>query len=252
MQVIVNKLAVQYTRTGQGPVLVMLHGWADTAETFNALLPELEQRFTVVRINLAGFGGSQAPQKAWNLNDYAVYVRDVLQKIAISPQDITVLLGHSNGGAVAVAAVSQKLLFPKRLILIASSGVRSGGSQQGVVRKVAIRTAKTFGAFLPSTTRHKLRSSYYEKVGSDMLVAPHMEATFKKIIKDDIVGRADKITIPTLLIYAELDTATPPSHGVALQHAIQGADLRVLQGAGHFLHQQNAEEVLAYMKEFLT
>ena len=116
MQVIVNNLAVQYTRTGQGPVFVMLHGWADTAETFNAFLPELEQRFTVVCINLAGFGGSQAPEKAWNLQNYAQFVRDVLHKIAISPQDITVLLGHSNGGAIAVVAVAEKILLPKRLI----------------------------------------------------------------------------------------------------------------------------------------
>lgn len=252
MQVIVNDLAVNYTRTGEGPVFVLLHGWGDSLETFSKLLPELEKRFTVIRIDLAGFGGSQAPTSAWGLADYAKQLRDILQKIAVSPQDITVLMGHSNGGAIAVTAISEHYLQPKRLVLLASSGVRNVHSQQKNAVQAVTKVGKLFTFALPASKRSKLRRAYYEKIGSDLLVAPHMEKTFARIVKEDILKRAETITVPTLLIYGELDTDTPPAYGMALQQAIAGSDIRVIQGAGHFLHHTHPDQVIDYMREFLS
>lgn len=252
MQVIVDNLAAAYYRSGSGPVMVMLHGWGDTSDTFLPLLHVLEKKFTVIRIDLAGFGGSQTPEAGWSLHEYAVFVRNVLQKIAVSPQDITVLVGHSNGGAIAITALSEGLLGAKRLILIASSGIRTTQKTAKSAKKVTAKIGKLASMFLPASKKQKLRQAYYQKIGSDMLVAPHMEATFKKIIKEDVLERSQKIAVPTLLIYGELDTAAPPLFGQMFQQAINGSELRVAQGADHFLHQQHSEKVIAYMKAFLS
>ncbi len=252
MQVIVNDLVVSYEKTGKGPIVVMLHGWGDSKETFRALAVELEKRFTVVRLDLAGFGGSQPPDSAWGLKDYATQVRDALLKIAISQTDISVLVGHSNGGAIAVTAVSEGLLSPKSMVLIASSGVRNIDDTKKTTLKLLTKFGKGGALLLPKSKREALRKKYYTSIGSDMLVVPHMEATYKKIIKEDIVRAAEKLTVPTLLVYGELDSATPPSHGVILQQAIRGSDLRVVQGSDHFVHQHHAADVLEYMRQFLS
>jgi pimeloyl-ACP methyl ester carboxylesterase len=203
-------------------------------------------------LDLAGFGGSQPPETAWGLKAYATHVRDTLLKIAITQSDISVLVGHSNGGAIAVMAVSEGLLSPKSLVLIASAGVRNIDDAKKTSLKLLTKFGKGGSLLLPKSKREALRKKYYASIGSDMLAVPHMEATYKRIIKEDIVQAAEKITVPTLLIYGELDTATPPSHGVVLQQAIRGSDLRVVQGADHFVHQHHTDDVLEYMRKFLS
>lgn len=252
MQVIVNDLVVSYTKSGQGPVMVLLHGWGDTARTFDALVSQLEPNFTLVRFDLAGFGGSQPPHKDWGLNDYAQYVRDVLQKIAIMPNDITVLLGHSNGGAIAIEAVAKGYVRPKKLILLASAGIRNTDSVRKTTLKLLAKSGKVATAFLPKSAKHSLRKKFYDSTGSDLLVAEHMQGTFKKIVKQDVLHQAEKITLPTLLLYGELDTATPPTYGQLFQNTIQSAHLTVIQNADHFLHQNHTDEVSAYIKRFMA
>jgi pimeloyl-ACP methyl ester carboxylesterase len=249
MQVIVEDLVVSYEKVGSGPVVVMLHGWADTLRTFDALVQKMQQNYTIVRIDLAGFGGSQPPAKDWSLLDYARYVSAVLQKIAIMPNDITVLIGHSNGGAIAIKAVSEDILRPKKLVLLASAGIRQDTLKKTAYKSIA-KLGKLVTLLLPSSQRGKLRRRLYDAAGSDFLIAEHMQGTFKKIVSEDIQAQAEKIKQRTCLIYGELDTATPPLYGQMLQHAISGSVLHVVQNADHFLHQNHTEEVYRYIREF--
>lgn len=251
MQVIVNDLVVSYSRSGEGPITVLLHGWADSANTFSKLLPLLEPYFTVVSIDLAGFGGSQAPKKAWGLNNYAEHVRDILQKISIMPNDITVLLGHSNGGAIAITAIANNYIRPKKLVLLASAGVRTGKTSKKIALIAAAKAGKIATLILPKRQRAKLRKKFYGAVGSDLLVAEHMQESFKKIVKQDVLHLAERLHLPTLLVYGELDTATPVTYGQILQNTIAGSELRVVQNADHFLHQNHADQVAAYIRSFM-
>ena len=250
MQVIVNDLVVTYRRSGTGPLMVMLHGWADSSQTFNQLLPLLEPHFTIVTIDLAGFGGSQPPHKAWGLRDYALQLRDTLQKIAIMPNDVTVIVGHSNGGAVALTAVAHEYVRPKKMILLASSGIRSKGKFKKHLVTAVAKTGKLVTVVLPKKRRSALRQKLYHAAGSDYLVAEHLQETFVKIVSQDVLPMAEKVHIPTLLLYGELDTVTPVTHGQLLQNTIVGSELRVVQNADHFLHQNHAEQVASYMTKF--
>jgi pimeloyl-ACP methyl ester carboxylesterase len=249
MQIIVQDLVVSYEKIGSGPVVVMLHGWADSLHTFDALCKSLEQNYTVVRIDLPGFGGSQPPPKDWSLTDYANFTSSALQKIAIMPNDITLLVGHSNGGAIAIKAVSLQILKPKKLVLLASSGIRQGSYKKSAFKGLT-KLGKVATLILPKSHKTKLKKRLYDAAGSDYLVAEHMQGTFKKIVSEDIQAAAEKITVQTCLIYGELDTATPPSYGQILQHSIAGSQLHVIQNADHFLHQNHTDEVYEYIRKF--
>lgn len=249
MQIIVNDLVVAYEKSGQGPVVVLLHGWADTLHSFDTLTSELETHYTVVRLDLAGFGGSQPPRRSWELLDYANYVRDALQKIAIMPNDITILIGHSNGGAIAIKAVGRQILKPQKLVLIASAGIRQDSLKKTVI-KLAAKTGKVVTIVLPKKHRQNLRNKFYSKIGSDFLYAEHMQGTFKKIVAEDIRHDAEKVSVPTCLIYGELDTATPPMYGQTLQQIIPSSILHVVQGADHFVHQTEPNIVYERIRDF--
>lgn len=249
MQIIVQDLVVCYEKSGNGPLVVLLHGWADSLSTFDDLCFKLEQNYTVVRIDLPGFGGSQPPAKDWSLTDYAQFVSAALQKIAIMPNDITMLVGHSNGGAIAIKAVASQILKPKKLVLLASSGIRRDSFKK-TAYKILAKGGKLATAILPLKQKSKIRSRFYNATGSDLLVAEHMQGTFLKVVSEDLQAEAEKISIQTCLIYGELDTATPPSFGQIYQHAIIGSQLHVIQNADHFLHQNHTDEVYDYIRKF--
>ena len=123
MQVLVNNRVVNYMMTGKGPMAVLLHGWADSSVTFTALTTHLKSNYTVVALDLAGFGNSQPPNSAWGLQEYAESVANTLTKLDI--KNVHLLIGHSNGGAIAMYAVAHQLVQPKKLVLLASSGIRT-------------------------------------------------------------------------------------------------------------------------------
>ena len=84
-----------------------------------------------------------------------------------------------------------------------------------------------------------------------MLVAPHLKETFKKTVAQDVQKDAAKINIPSLLIYANQDKAVPVEDGETIAKLISGSKLIVLDKAGHFVHQEKADEVNNIIKEFL-
>jgi len=249
-QVIVNGLATHYRREGSGKSLLLLHGWADKLETFSKITTDLVLGYDVISLDLPGFGRTQQPQNAWNLDDYATFVRDFLVKINVD--NVYGVIGHSNGGALAIRAISMDMLHAQKLVLIASSGVRDTASTRRFMTKLVAKTGKVATFWLPRSTKKKLQKLLYGTIGSDMLVAPQMQETFKLTVRQDIKTDAAAISIPALLIYGEKDRATPPkSVGDVLRNAIKNSSIVVIPGADHFVHQHEDKEVSSLVKDFL-
>ncbi len=248
MQVVVDELLTNYKRIGNGKPVLLLHGWADNLETFNAIESELVQDFDLIAIDLPGFGKSQQPKIAWKLEDYTRFLRKFLEKIDTEPYCV---IGHSNGGALAIKGVANRDLKTQKLILLASSGIRTTQSFRRFFIKIIAKTGKLLTFFLPQATKDKLKRKLYGTVGSDMLVAEHMQETFRLTVKQDVLKDSSSITIPTLLIYGDKDKATPSNFGEKFSQAIKGSQLKIITGATHFVHHDNPDEVAKYIKEFL-
>lgn len=249
MQVIVDDLLVSYERIGSGEkTILFLHGWADPSETFNKLIAELGNAYSIVTIDLAGFGHSQHPHKPWDVPDYSNYVAKFIKKLNIEPYAV---IGHSNGGAIAMNSVASRLIKPMRLILLASSGIRTTDTFRKKTYMMLAKPAKLVLLPLPKHVQVKLKKSLYQKMGSDLYVAEHMADTFKKIVNYDVQSEAKNISIPTLLIYGNQDWITPVEHAKILSGLIKKSKLKIIQNAGHFLHQNKAAEVAEEINKFL-
>jgi pimeloyl-ACP methyl ester carboxylesterase len=85
-----------------------------------------------------------------------------------------------------------------------------------------------------------------------MLVAEHMQETFKKVVEDDVQADASHINVPTLLIYGEKDQEAPVWYGEQFHQLITDSTLEVLPGAGHFVHLDRPKEVIKSILEFLV
>jgi len=250
MQVVVDSLLTHYEVVGKGKLVLLLHGWGDTAAGLRGLQTALSKHAQVLAVDLPGFGGTEAPKTVWGLDDYAQFVQHFLQKIDSKP--LHLLVGHSNGGAIAVRGLASGTLAADKLVLLASAGIR--GEYRGRLKAIRLITkaGKALTAPLPKAVKQRLRKGVYKTVGSEMLVAEHLQEIFKKVVTDDVRGDAAKLALPTLLIYGEQDEATPVAFGETFYQLIEGSTLEVLPGAGHFVHIDRPEQVVRATLEFMA
>jgi pimeloyl-ACP methyl ester carboxylesterase len=248
MQLVVNQLLTTYHRAGKGKVVLILHGWGDNSRGLEDLQSALATQFDVIVLDLPGFGGTQAPTDAWGLSEYAGFVAAALVKLKEKPYAI---IGHSNGGAIAIRGLANTTLQAEKLVLLASAGIRNQYNGRNLALRVAAKTGKALTKPLPRSLQKKLRATAYRKIGSDMLVAEHMQETFKRVVTDDVQGDTAQVKIPSLLIYGYNDTATPVQHGELLQSGLRHSELHVVPEAGHFVHLDQPKEVTNLIQEFL-
>ncbi|MEK7096192.1 MAG: alpha/beta hydrolase [Patescibacteria group bacterium] len=248
MNVVVNGLMTSYQKVGKGPVIVCLHGWGDSAATFSKLAENLRGKYQLLILDLPGFGGTQKPTTAWGLEDYANFVAAWLKKLDAG--EINAIIGHSFGGAVAIKAVSTLTLKPSKLVLLASAGVREKKSLRLGILRTGAKVAKVPLYILPAHKATKIKTYFYHKAGSDLMLSPHMRQTFVKTIREDLRQTASSIKLPTLLIYGNQDRETPSKDGQLLNEAIPDSRLEIIN-AGHFLHQEQVGEVSNLILEFL-
>jgi pimeloyl-ACP methyl ester carboxylesterase len=249
MQVVVDSLLTQYTRLGKGKSIVVLPGWADDSKNWGPFQQQMANDFDVIVIDLPGFGGTQPPKTAWGLTEYASFVGAFLKKTNIQPSAI---IGHSNGGAVALRGLASGQFSVDKLVLLASAGIRNRYKGRKKILRLITKSGKILTLPLPSGVKQRLRRTVYRTIGSDMLVAEHLQETFKKVVEDDVQTDASRINLPTLLIYGEKDQEAPVWYGEQFHQLITDSTLEVLPGVGHFVYLDRPKEVIKSILEFLA
>lgn len=248
MQVLVDDLVLNYERLGSGPTVLLVHGWADSLSTFYDLQRSLAKDYDTVSLDLPGFGQSSQPPKPWNLNDYAKFLGDFIHKLKLTPHG---LIGHSNGGAITIVGLANTNLSTDKLILLSSAGVRNQQKVKKQTLKIVAKSGKALTSVLPGSIKNNIKQRFYGRIGSDILIAPGMEETFKLVVSQDVQNEAAKVKAPTLLIYGQEDKATPVEYGQLLADKINGSELKVLGNAEHFVHSDQPHQVQKLVKEFL-
>jgi pimeloyl-ACP methyl ester carboxylesterase len=232
-QVIVDNIAVSYWDEGHGSVLLFVHGWLDSKETFRKLIGDMKSEYRCIVVDLPNFGASQVSESVANIDTYASFLKAFLVKLSIGRY---LVVGHSMGGQIAINAIGKGKIEPRGLVLIASSGVRNNSK---LSKKLFKHLSFVLRRFIPKNFKNTL----YKKLGSDYNteLSPVHKKIINNLLQTDVQGDAKNIDIPTLLIYGDADMHTPVSMGRVLNNAIQKSKLEVLAGADHWLHQSNAK-----------
>ena len=84
------------------------------------------------------------------------------------------------------------------------------------------------------------------------MMMPELDASFRRLVNQDMQETATHIDTPTLIIYGSADDTTPLKYGQLFKDAINQSRLEVIEGAGHMIHQEKAEKVAALSKDFLN
>lgn len=250
MQVVVDSLLTQYVREGSGKTVLLLHGWADSAKGLQVLTLALAKKYQVIALDLPGFDGTQLPPSAWGLDDYARFVQHFLAKI--DAPKLYAVIGHSNGGAMAIRGLANGSFSAQKLALLGSAGIRGEYKGRNRALRMAAKAGKAATMPLPKSVKNKLRRKVYKTIGSDMLVVEALQETFKKVVSDDVRSDAAKLKLPVLLVYGQNDEQTPPYYGELFQKAMPQARLEILPDAGHFVHLDQPDQTIKLLREFLA
>ncbi|MBI4160184.1 alpha/beta hydrolase [Candidatus Wolfebacteria bacterium] len=234
--------------------IVLVHGWGRGSKSFDALKVLLEKRGHVVYApDLPGFGVASPPDTAWGIDEYAVFVRDYIEKRDL--RDFY-LYGHSFGGQIAVKLAATRPVRLQGLILASAAGIRPRPSVKVSIFQFFSAIGKmVFSLSVASAFREPVRKFVYWLSGERdyyHLQAPVMKEIFKKVIREDLTDYFQKISVPTLIVWGENDKMTPLADAHTMHTNIPGSRLEILEGVGHTPHVECPEKVAELMDTFIN
>lgn len=251
MQVKINDWNINYEVLGNGNPVILLHGWLATLETMRPIANNLSQNFKVYLVDVVGFGKSDLPEHPLNSDDFGNFLKDFVDTLKIKNP---ILIGHSNGGRMIINAVGRGLVSAKKVVLIDSAGIKPKRSFSYYLKIAFYKTGKFILNLLPNTKRIKsFKEKLRNNVGSSdyRASANVLKETMKIILNEDLTYLLPKISVPTLLFWGTLDTATPISDGRKMEKLIPDCGLIEYAGSTHFSYLENINNVNSVLNEFL-
>lgn len=262
---------VAYRDVGSGDVVVLIHGMAGSSDTWQAVIPQLAQRYRVIAPDLLGHGQSAKPRTDYSLGAFAAGLRDLLDELGISRATI---VGHSLGGGVAMQFIYQHPEYCQRLVLVSSGGL--GPDVGWILRLLAAPGAEfvlpVIAPKLVLGAGNRVRS-WLSSVGlSSPLVEqfwgtysslsdPPTRAAFLRTLRSVVDYRGQSVSalsrlrlraeVPTLVVWGESDRIIPVEHGYGVRAARPESRLEVLTGLGHFPHVEAPAEFVSAIEEFI-
>lgn len=228
---------------GDGPPLVLLHGWAMHSGLFGPLLPALAERFRVHAVDLPGHGrsGAAAPD---TLDGYV----DAVAR-SIEARGPLAVLGWSFGGQIALRWASRESDRVTRLVLVSTSP-RFVASPDWP-HAMAAATLARFGDDLAADWRQTLsRFLTLQVQGSDegrraLALLRHqvfargdpgrasIATALQVLAAADLRAEARSVEAPALVIAGDRDTLAPAVAGAWLAQAMPDARFASIGGAAH-------------------
>ena len=240
-----------------GQPLLLLHGWGGRCDSFLPVIRDFSPRRRVVALDFPGHGQSTEPPAPWSVEDFADLVAALIEALDIRGADI---IGHSQGGRVAIALAAARPELVGRLVLAAAAGLRPRPTLRGKLRGGAYRAMRGVlrsglaRALLGERLVRGLQEQLIQMFGSSdyRVLSPGMRQTFNRLILRDLSPELTRIQSPVLLIWGDRDTATPLWMGQAMEKAIPDAGLVVFEGAGHFAYLDQYARFRAVVDTFLN
>jgi pimeloyl-ACP methyl ester carboxylesterase len=98
-------------------VVVLVHGIASSAATFQRVIPQLEGRYRCISLDLLGFGESPAPEGAtYTIEEHVASIRATIASLKLRAP--VILVGHSLGSLLAARYAAQNPERVSRLLLV--------------------------------------------------------------------------------------------------------------------------------------
>ncbi|MBF2004979.1 alpha/beta fold hydrolase [Chlorogloeopsis fritschii PCC 9212] len=273
--IITNGVKLHYVTQGEGPLMLMLHGFPEFWYSWRHQIPEFAKYFKVVAVDLRGYNDSDKPkeQSAYVMDEF---IKDVKGLIKGLGYEKCVLVGHDWGGAIAWCFTYAHPEMVEKLIVLNiphpakfSEGLRT--PQQ------LLKSSYMFLFQLPWLPEVLIQSADYQAIETALKGMAVNKSTFTQADIDAYKDAAAKrgaltamlnyyrnifqqrllnpswgvLEVPTLMIWGEKDTALGKELSYGTEAYVRDLQIRYIPNCSHWVQQEKPELVNEYMREFL-
>ncbi len=255
---------------GQGPAVVLLHGFGDTGDMWALMAADLAHDHRVVVPDLRGMGLSSHPAGGYDKKTQAADIRSVLTQLGI---DRAAVVGHDIGATVAYAYAARYPAKTDRLVVMDAPVpgippwdeiVRSpalwhfsfGGpdAERLVAGRERIYLDRFWNEFAgdPSKIDEATRARYtafYAQPGA-MHSAFAQFLSIPKDAEDNKVSMTTKLTMPVLAIGAAKMFGA--NEAIVMRNAADNVTETVIENSGHWLMEEQPTATIAAVRNFLA
>jgi len=274
--IISNGLKLHYVTQGEGPLMLMLHGFPEFWYSWRHQIPEFAKDYKVVALDLRGYNDSDKP-KAQSAYVMAELIEDIEGVIKGLGYDKCILVGHDWGGAIAWNFAYAHPEMVERLIVLNmphpakfAEGLRT--PQQ------LLKSSYMFLFQLPVLPEMLLQAGDYQAIENGFKGMAVNKSAFTpediEAYKDAAAKRGaltaalnyyrnmlqqgmtntnwGVLNVPTLMIWGEKDTALGRELSYGTATYVNPFQVRYIPDASHWVQQEKPELVNEYMREFLN
>jgi pimeloyl-ACP methyl ester carboxylesterase len=254
MRAIYQGRKVEVREEGNGPPVVLVHGYPLDGDMWIPVSRVLARKFRVLRPDLPSRRDTPHPASP-AVAEYASWI-SVVAESAGSPAGIA---GFSMGGYVVLDLLKRKPAFLRAAAFV-DTRAEADDEKVRAARNAAIFTAREMG---PSAVSNGMLPKLLSPAArSDRQIASAVRAITRRqnpnSLENDLLvmqGRPDstefleEIGIPCLVVRGSLDAITPAAAAEAMAKRIPGARLVTIEGAGHLTPMEKPAEVAAALGE---
>lgn len=258
MQVTSDDATLYYEIHGSGPHVVLLHPFPANHKFWLPIVDTLASRFRLILPDLRGHGQSRSGEGAATMHKHA---RDVLKICDENRMDRAIFVGSSIGGYINFEIWRQARQRVKAFVFIdtkapADSDEARAGRLKSAENVLARGPEPFIESMVPKLIGRSTRSNRPDIADAARAMMMETSAAGMAAIQRGMAERPDStptlssIDVPTLVIFGEEDEV-PLSEGETIRRGIRGAELRVVERAGHYAAFEKPEEVGRLLREWL-
>ena len=257
---------MRVAEVGDGPPVVLVHGFLASHRTWDAVLPPLAASYRVVAPDLPGAGDSERPSPTRYPYGVEAFADALVDLVAALGLGRVALVGHGLGGSVALTLAAEHPELVERLVVVdalaygfrmdplgrlALAPVIGPVAFKQVFGRGAYRRFFQRGVFAPGARVDPARlDRAYEH-----LVGPAARESAYAVLRSlvdlrPVIARIPRITVPTLVVWGRDDQLVPAAFGQRLAREIAGARLEVLD-CGHAPPEERPQELADAILRFL-
>jgi pimeloyl-ACP methyl ester carboxylesterase len=246
---------VRVFEAGQGHPLVFLHG-AGGLFAENLFLDRLAQRYRVLAPELPGFGESTGEALLEDMLDFTLHGWDVIDALAVRRPH---LVGHSMGGMIAAEMACVAPHEVSKLVLVAAAGLWIDEHPiPDIFAMLPFEIADLL--FHDRAAGESLLTGGFDLSNTDALMEFYIANQKRLSMASKIMfpipnrrlaKRLYRLGMPTLVVWGKQDRLIPPVYADRFKSLIAGAELTLIEGAGHMVPYEQGEAFASTVASFL-
>jgi pimeloyl-ACP methyl ester carboxylesterase len=249
---------IAYQEKGEGPPLVLLHGWPLNGREWRRQIDGLSDEFRVVAWDAPGAGRSSDPPETFLLPDWADCLAAFIEALDLGRPHVA---GLSWGGGLALELYRRHPTVVRTLILVSAYAGWAGSLPAEVVEQrlqLMVRNSELppdqwAPALIQTLLAHGAPAEMADELAS-IISEFHSAATrtaLRAFAEADLRDVLPRIDVPTLLLCGEEDVRAPQDVWEPLHTRIRGSTLVLIPTVGHMVNIEAADRVNAEVRTFL-